>query len=366
MNKRDLKKLTKAQLIKLLLKQQAQKPRNSVKHEDIIQPPEQFSDTYKPIPPPRTGKWESVKPKPVPRKSVKKMVNEYEDIIQPPEQFRDARRPLKPTRKPPPVPKVEEYITNVPVPKIKELNKALKGHAKLYEIELHDNVNPLNHFTKTTPQTESHLEDLLKTMKGFKFIETLEVTFEKDTIDSKTGKRHFNKNLKMTDEDMDDFKRSNKCYICNGKYVEGEKPMKDHCRITGNYLGSAHDAICSKLRMNPDKIRIPVIFHNLRRYDTHLIMQQIGKIAKDKSYVDKNGERKNLKINAIPNNMERYMAFMLGNNLTFIDSFQFMSSSLDKLVSNMRKEDLKYTSTAFYGYKLDLMSKRSIPIRLHG
>ena len=46
----------------------------------------------------------------------------------------------------------------------------------------------LNHFTKTRPLTESHLEDLLKTMKGFKFIETLEITFEKDTIDSKTGK----------------------------------------------------------------------------------------------------------------------------------------------------------------------------------
>ena len=194
MNKRDLKKLTKKQLIKLLLKQQAQKPRNSVKqmvnkHEDIIQPPEQFRDTYKPIPPPRTGKWESVKPKPVPCKSVKQMVNEYEDITQPPEQFRDARRPPKPTRKPPPVPQVEEHITNVPVPRIKELNKALKGHAKSYEIELQDNLNPLNHFTKTRPQTESHLEDLLKTMKGFKFIETLEVTFEKDTIASKTGKR---------------------------------------------------------------------------------------------------------------------------------------------------------------------------------
>ena len=46
----------------------------------------------------------------------------------------------------------------------------------------------LNHFTKTRPIIESHLEDLLKTMKGFKFIETLEATFEKDTIDSKTGK----------------------------------------------------------------------------------------------------------------------------------------------------------------------------------
>ena len=70
----------------------------------------------------------------------------------------------------------------------------------------------------------------------------------------KMVKRHFNKNLKMTDEDMDDFSRSNKCYICNEKYVEGVKPIKDHCRITGNYLGSAHDACCSKLRMNPDKI----------------------------------------------------------------------------------------------------------------
>ena len=34
---------------------------------------------------------------------------------------------------------------------------------------------------------ESQLENLLNDMKGFKFIETLEVTFEKDTIDSKTG-----------------------------------------------------------------------------------------------------------------------------------------------------------------------------------
>ena len=75
------------------------------------------------------------------------------------------------------------------VPKIKELNRTLKGHAKSYGIELQDNLNPLNHFTKTRALIESHLENLLKDKKGFKFIETLEVTFEKDTIDSKTGKR---------------------------------------------------------------------------------------------------------------------------------------------------------------------------------
>ena len=113
--------------------------------------------------PPRTGKWESIKPKPVPCESADE--DEYKPIPKP-----RTDRPL-------------------PIPKIKELNRALKGHAKSYEIELQDSLNPLNHFTKTRPLTESHLEDLLKTMKGFKFIETLEVMFEKDTINSKTGKR---------------------------------------------------------------------------------------------------------------------------------------------------------------------------------
>ena len=84
---------------------------------------------------------------------------------------------------------MKEHITYVPSSKIKELNRALKGHAESYGIELQDNLNPLNYFTKTKLLVESHLEDLLKTMKGFKFIETLEVTFEKETIDSKTGKQ---------------------------------------------------------------------------------------------------------------------------------------------------------------------------------
>ena len=54
------------------------------------------------------------------------------------------------------------------------------------------------------------------------------------------------------------------------------------------------------------------------------------------------------------------MAFMLGNHLTFIDSFQFMSSSLDKLVSNLPKEALKYTSQIFKNKKLDLMSQKGV------
>ena len=98
----------------------------------------------------------------------------------------------------------------------------------------------------------------------------------------------------------------------------------------------------------------------MRGYDSHFIMQEIGAIVKNHTYKNNKGEEKQMNINAIPNNMEKYMAFMLGNHLTFIDSFQFMSSSLEKLVSNLPKESLKYTSKSFKGEKLDLMVRKGV------
>ena len=70
MEKKDLKKLTEGQLIKLLLK-------NVSNHEDLLEN-DPFKDEFaqeptkriKPTPPSRAGKWESVKLKPVPHKSV--------------------------------------------------------------------------------------------------------------------------------------------------------------------------------------------------------------------------------------------------------------------------------------------------------
>ena len=172
--------------------------------DEVAQEP---AKSIRPPPPPRTGKWESVKPKSIPHKSVN------EDLILPPPdgykpvpkprtdrplKMQNARRPPKPTRKPPPIPQVEgkEHITSVTSSKIKELNKALKGHAKSYGIEIQDYLHPLDHFIKTKAFIETHLESLLKDKKGFKFIETLEVTFVKTiTTDSinKTTKQIYKK-----------------------------------------------------------------------------------------------------------------------------------------------------------------------------
>ena len=131
MYKQDLTNLTKEQLINLLLKQNKKiqllknkletptpASRKSVRQmaqdyeDNIIPPPVEFRDDYKPVPKVRTIK----RPVPAPR-SVKKMVQEYEKNIIPPVP--------KPRIKPP-----------VPAPrtKIERVANALKGYTMSFEI----------------------------------------------------------------------------------------------------------------------------------------------------------------------------------------------------------------------------------------
>ena len=137
-------------------------------------------------------------------------------------------------------------------------------------------------------------------------------------------KKHFNKKLAMTKEDNEDFENSTKCWICDNDYIYGDVKVIGHCYITGKCRGSAHRD-CNNVKLNH---KISVVFHNLKNYDLDLIMQELGKF--------------NLKINIIPNGLENYMSFSINNKLHFIDSFQFLSSSLDSLIRNWTKDYFKY------------------------
>ena len=53
-------------------------------------------------------------------------------------------------------------------------------------------------------------------------------------------KKPFNENLVMTVEDERSFKSSNKCWICDGLFVEGDSEIRDHDHMTGKCKGSAH------------------------------------------------------------------------------------------------------------------------------
>ena len=191
----------------------------------------------------------------------------------------------------------------------------------------------------------------------YKFMEKMleEVEYCKAVI-----KKHFNKPLVMTEDDEQCFRTMDGCHISGEKYTDKDVRVRDHCHITGKFRGSAHQECSLKLRIKPEDIKIPVIFHNLRGCDSHFIMQQIGEIANKYAHKDKKGKEQPLTINAIPNNMEKCIAFMLGNHLTFIDSFQFLTSSLDKLVSNLPKDDLTYTSKVLKSKRLNLMSQKGV------
>ena len=153
-------------------------------------------------------------------------------------------------------------------------------------------------------------------------------------------KKHLNKELVMTKKDNKDFENSTKCWICDNDYIDNDVKVRDHCHITGKYRGSAHRDCNINVELNH---KIPVLFHNLKNYDSHIIMQELGKI--------------NLKINVIQNGLEKYMSFSTNNKLGFIDSLQFLSSSLDGLVKNLNKVDFKYLSQKFDNNELDLVKQ---------
>ena len=119
-----------------------------------------------------------------------------------------------------------------------------------------------------------------------------------------------------------------------------DEKVRDHCHITGKFRGAAHRSFNVNFQLTE---KAPVIFHNLRGYESHLIFYELNKF--------------NLKINVIPNGLEKYMVFFLNKNLVFIDSMQFMSSGIDKLVKILSDEDFKYLVEECSSENLELLKQ---------
>ena len=133
-----------------------------------------------------------------------------------------------------------------------------------------------------------------------------------------------NKDIIMRADDWRDFKTATKCLICGMDFKEGDKKCRDHCHFTGKYRGCAHDD-CN-LQFSMRYYKIPVFLHNLKNYDSHLIIERANELS----------ER--AKIDVIALNREKFITFAF-KNLCFKDSFSFLSSSLDKLVKLSKYED---------------------------
>ena len=93
----------------------------------------------------------------------------------------------------------------------------------------------------------------------------------------------------MTASENELLEKTNICWIC-GKLIDYDEKVRDHCHITGIYRGCAYWSCNINLKISK---KVPVIFHNLKGYDSHLIFKKLRKF--------------DFKISVIPNGLEKYM-----------------------------------------------------------
>ena len=122
--------------------------------------------------------------------------------------------------------------------------------------------------------------------------------------------------------------------------------VRDHDHMTGKYRGAAHNECNFKPKLNPKTAPIPIFFHNLTGYDGHLLMQAMARVQ---------GE-----IKCIPTNTEKYISFSLGN-LRFVDSVNFLMSSLDKLVKGSEEFPIMHSIVAEENKRRLLLKKGIYP-----
>ena len=140
------------------------------------------------------------------------------------------------------------------------------------------------------------------------------------------------KEIIMTQEDEEDYRNDNICRFCE-KEILSDK-VRDHCHLTGKYRGPAHNA-CNINVKQKDSNFIPFAFHNFSKYDSHMFFKRLVDLKKDK-----------VKFKIIPKTNEEYIAVKYGC-IRLIDSYRFLSESLDKLVKNLDEDDFKILKKEF-------------------
>ena len=220
---------------------------------------------------------------------------------------------------------------------LKRININKGGYTKLYQKHIPNFIGAKlvcidNKFTLPT-----------KIFTGINSIkEFIEWIFEQQKYCNQIINKHFNKKIKMTIKDENNYQNSQNCWICNEKINKDKDKVRDHCHITGKYRGDAHKKCNSELR-TPRKL--PIIFHNLEGYDGHLIFRELNNF-------------KDIDIQVIPKTNERYMSIIVNNSIVFLDSLQFCKASLDSLAGNLEDNDFKHLMSEFSKDKLEILKRK--------
>ena len=162
------------------------------------------------------------------------------------------------------------------------------------------------------------------------------------------------------EEECELFNKETKCWICKEDLTNEDK-VRDHCHYTGRYRGAAHNS-CNLKYKKPEFI--PVVFHYLSGYDSHLFIKNLGFTTGN--------------IDCIPVNEEKYISFTknkkvgeykdkktdkvkdINFKIRFIDSFKFMSTSLETLVNNLPEECFHALKKEYGEDKLKILKRKGV------
>lgn len=151
--------------------------------------------------------------------------------------------------------------------------------------------------------------------------------------------------MEFTDENKKQFDSETHCWLCEEPFhKEGRQHItnltfpsvrdvvkcRHHCNLTSKYVGATH-SLCN-LQLKYKNRAIPVLSHNFKNYDSHLILSGINR---------------EIKVKITPSNSEHYISVMFDNNLKFIDSYQFLPQSLAELITELPSEEFKIVPQAF-------------------
>ena len=161
----------------------------------------------------------------------------------------------------------------------------------------------------------------------------------------------------LSDEEECIFKESKRCHICDSKFTKSSGKVRDHCHYTGIYRGSA----CNNCNLNYTNVKVSkkgnikyedlvIVFHNLRSYDGHFIINCASKHCDN--------------VRVIKQSFEKFMTFSFCG-LRFIDSILFMAESLEKLTESLKTENADiyenfHFMKAKFGENAELMIRKGI------
>ena len=202
----------------------------------------------------------------------------------------------------------------------------VKQQRKKILLHLHPDKAEQNNLDEETKLERE--EEVKKKIAGFQWLRNylLEHKLDADTDIDKWVEEIRNYLLKhKLDVDIDKWMEDEKeisAYILTIK-KSFEKVM-DHDHFDGSYRGAAHSKCNILFRVKRKHARIPVFFHNLANYDSHIVVDGWNK------YNEQNDE--NVPIEVLAKTFEKFFQIKLGKHLQLRDSFCFLSYSLDKLV----------------------------------